>query len=92
MSRETIRVSNYLNEDFPNVDEWEDKLFSLVQREQVGYDSEKGYVEYECIIRRVSDDTYFKLTYTQFGHHGNDLLEQVATEVTPKTKTITYYE
>jgi len=93
---ETIRVKDLaVNAKYPDdkdlcIDDWD--TCACVSREQVDFDAEKGFCDYEVVIQRYSDDKFFKFTYTQFGHEGSDILEQRAREVFEKTKTVTYYE
>lgn len=96
MPKERIRTSDIAkNSKYPHmkdlcVEDWEG--FSVVQFIEKDFDSEKGFVDYEIVIQRHSDDKYFKFTYTEFGNNGNDADEQVAIEVFPKEKIIIVYE
>ena len=96
MNREKIKVIDLAkNAKYPNdkdlcIDDWD--TCRVVKEKQCNFDSEKGYTDYEVVIRRLSDNKFFKFTYTQFGHNGDNIREQIATEVFPKEKTITVYE
>ncbi len=68
------------------------RLFGIISERELNFDAEKGFVDIEIIFRRKSDGLYFKTTYTQFGHNGNNLLEQKAIRVYPKEVTTTIYE
>jgi len=93
--KETIRVEELAkNAKYPNqdlcIDDWD--TCKCVYREKKYYDSEKGFIDYEIVVKRNSDGKFFKFTYTQFGHNGDDILEQTAHEVEEKEKTVKYYE
>ena len=88
MTREKFEISSVHDQDYP--EDWDG--FVLIEQNEADFDGEKGFVDYECVIQRLSDDKFFGFTYTQFGHNGSDLLEQTAKEVFPKQKTITVYE
>lgn len=88
--KEKIKLSD-ISEGY-NHEEYIDKLYSWVADKQINFDAEKGYIDYEVIIQRNSDDKFFKYTYTQFGYNGDDILDQVATEVQEKQRIEYYYE
>ena len=84
-----------INAKYPNdnnlcIDDWD--TCKQIQEVKKDYDSEKGFINYEVVIQRLSDGRFFKFIYTQFGHNGNNILEQIAYEVFPKTKTVTHYK
>lgn len=54
-----------LNEE---IDE-ESGIWEEVNRETVYADLEKGYEEIEIILKRLTDDKYFKFTYTDSPYH-----------------------
>lgn len=82
--------SKYPNDDDLQIDDWD--TCKLVDRKEQGFDAEKGFIDYEVVVKRNSDGKFFKFTYTQFGHNGDDAREQTAVEVEEKTKMVTYYE
>lgn len=90
MSRETINVKDLAkNDEYPDdknldPDDWD--TCNVISQTQISYDSEKGFVDYEVVIQRFSDDKFFKFQYTQFSHYGDDILEQKAWEVHKKKK------
>lgn len=88
--RETLKVSDITNERYICVDDLPG--FYLVQSEQVGWDSEKKFADFKCILCRKSDEKLFKLEYTEYGCGENDLLESELEEVFPREKTIIVYE
>jgi len=65
--------------------------FKFIQEEQTYFDGEKGYCDYEVIIKRLSDNKFFKGQYTDWGHHVIEV-EKVWVETFPKQITITTYE
>lgn len=96
MSKETIRVADLAkNAKYPNntdlcIDDWD--TCHCVHREERDFDAEKGFIDYEIVIQRYLDNKFFKFVYTQFGHNGDDMLEQIAYEVEEKEKMVKYYE
>lgn len=94
--REVIKVSDLaINAKYPGdlslcIDDWD--TCSIVQRGQVSFDAEKGFVDYEVVVQRLTDGKFFQFTYTQFGHNGDDAKEQLAYEVEEKEKVVKYYE
>ena len=64
----------------------------LIKEVKQNFDAEKGYIDYETVIQRISDKKFFKFTYTQFGYNGNDMKNQIAEEVFEKEKMTKYYE
>ena len=94
--KETIKVADLAtNAKYPHIkdlyiDDWD--TCKCVQQTQISFDAEKGFVDYDVVIQRLSDGKFFKFNYTQFGHNGNNMLEQTASEVQEKTKTVKYYE
>jgi hypothetical protein len=88
MERETIKIRDVHDQDYP--EDWEGYI--LIEQDECDFDAEKGFVDYKCVVQRISDDKYFGFKYTQFGYNGSDLLDQTMKEVFEKTKTITVYE
>lgn len=94
--KETIKVADLAtNAEYPDetglsIDEWD--TYEVIEEKQTSYDREKGFVNYDIIVQRLSDSKFFKFSYTQFGHNGDNILEQTAYEVQEKTKTVKYYE
>ena len=91
MKKEKIHLCDITDGD-SHMDIDDTKGWSCVQAEQVGYDAEKNMIDWECIIKRLSDGKFFKFEYTQYNYNGSDLQNEIATECIAKTKTITYYE
>ena len=89
---EQIEMSELANNDGKEyrLDDW--KSIKVIQTEQIGFDAEKGFCDYQVVFKRLSDGKLFMFEYTQFGYNGDDILEQTAIEVEAKQKTITYYE
>lgn len=96
MERETVRVADLAkNDKYPNnndlcIEDWD--TVGVMDTKQIRYDSEKGSIDIECVVKRLSDGKFFKFKYTQFGYSGDDSRDQIAYEVFPKQMTITYYE
>lgn len=96
MSKEKINVSDLAkNAKYPNIDnlhpnDWDTCEF--ISDIEKNFDAEKGFIYHEVVIQRLTDGKFFKFTYTQFRHNGNNIQEQIATEVEEKTKIIKYYE
>ena len=96
MNREKINVSDLAtNAEYPNdddlcIDDWD--TCKCVFRKEENFDSEKGFIDYEVVVQRLTDGKYFKFTYTQFGHNGDDSREQTAVEVFPVEKTVIVFE
>ena len=96
MKRETVLMEDLChNAKYPGdtdlcMDDWD--TIWVIEENQVYYDTEKGFCDYECVFQRKSDEKFFKFTYTQYGHNGDNILEQEAYEVFKKTKTVEYYE
>ena len=96
--KEKIKVKDLAkNAKYPEyknlcIDDW-DTCVSIQDKEK-DFDASKGFIDHEIVIKRLSDDKFFKFSYTEFGTNGNDMLEQIAIEVEEKTKikTIYYYE
>ena len=88
MEREKIRIRDVHDVDYP--DDWDG--FALVETKEKDYDSEKGFVDYECVVKRLSDGKFFKFSYTQYGHNGSSLLEETMVEAFPREKVITVYD
>jgi len=93
--RETIKLSDYLEENRPVSDLYDGNYpndpFILISEDQNSYDAEKNFVIYDTVIQRKEDKKFFSFTYTQYNYSGDDSYEQEATEVFPQTKTVTYY-
>lgn len=82
--------SKYPGDDELCIDDWDTCV--EVERKQISFDSEKGFVDYRVVIQRISDGKFFKFEYTQFGCNGNNIREQIAVEVEEKEKVIKYYK
>lgn len=67
------------------------KEFEYIQEEQTYFDGEKGYCDYEIIIKRISDGKFFKGQYTDYGQHEGEV-KKVWVEVFPKQVTTIIYE
>jgi len=65
--------------------------FEYIEENQTYFDGEKGYTDYEVIIKRVSDGKFFKGQHTDFGRHEGEV-QPVWVETFPKQVTITIYE
>ena len=65
--------------------------YELVDVIKGRFDGEKGYVEYDIIIKRKSDDRYFKGEAEDWGK-GERSVDPNFVEVYPKQKTITTYD
>lgn len=65
--------------------------FKIIQEEIVDFDLEKGYKDIEVIVRRKSDNKYFKGSYTSSPYIGRDYDPDLF-EVFPEAKTITVYK
>ena len=98
-NRENILLEHHLirsliDEDYEDYNEEEILDFEYV-KEKVSYtDIPKGYQDIDVIVKRVSDDKYFKFTYcnsdyVSFDETNNDIF---AEEVFPKKVTKTIYK
>lgn len=96
MEREKIKIADIAtNAKYPDdndlcMDDWD--TVWVIERKEKDFDADKGFIDYECVVQRRSDEKFFKFTYTQFGYNGDDARDQTAEEVFPKEKTITVYE
>lgn len=92
IEREKIYMSDIYSEgnDFP----WDlsKSGYGFIKDEHIHYDAEKNMIDIEVIFQRESDGKYFKVEYTQYNYDGDNLEEQTAEEVFPKSKSITVYE
>jgi len=88
MNRESIILdfwkSTFCEDDMP-------EGFEYIQEKQTYFDGEKGYCDYEVIIKRISDNKYFKGQYTDWGQHDGKV-KQVWVETFPKQVTTIIYE
>lgn len=70
MSRERITLnfwkSGFCEDNMP-------EGFEYIQEEQTYFDGEKGYCDYEVIIKRISDGKFFKGQYTDYGKHEGEV-------------------
>ena len=88
MVKEKIKLSDITEYDYPeDIDG-----YSLIKQSKKDFDAEKGFLDYECVIKRDVDNKFFKFTYTQFGYNGSDMLKKTAVEVFPKEVTTIIYE
>jgi len=88
--RERVQLRGICNREHLEdglIDGWE-----LIEDEECDFDAEKGFIDHRCIIQRTSDKKFFKVTYTQFGYNGTDLLDKTAVEVERKERKTYYYE
>jgi V8-like Glu-specific endopeptidase len=96
MNKEKINVidlatnAKYPDDKNLSIDDWD--ACKLIQREEHGFDAEKGFIDYKIVVQRLSDNKFFKFNYTQYGHSGSDILEQTAIECEEKEKIVKYYE
>lgn len=65
---------------------------NLIEDVEKDFDGEKGFIDHEIVVQRISDEKFFKFTYTEYGQGDNNMSEQTAVEVFEKEKTIKYYE
>lgn len=87
MEREKIYIKDLSDANYPD----DIDGFSIVQKEEENFDTEKGFIDFVCIAKRKSDEKFFKFKYTQYGYGGSNLAQQSMTEVFPMEKTITVY-
>ena len=86
--KETVRLSDICQGDY-----FDDLIgFISVEQKQIKFDGEKGFVDYECVMKRRSDGKFFKFIYTDYGKGDSNIKEQIAYEVERKEKTVYYYE
>ena len=78
--KEIVRIRDITDYGYPD-----DILgWKLIEQENVYFDGEKGYVDYECVLQREKDDKFFKFTYSDWGRGEGNFLEQTAVEVEKK--------
>lgn len=65
--------------------------FEYIQEEQTYFDYEKGYSDYEVIIKRISDNKFFKGQYADWGYEVKEV-QKVWVETFPKQIIKTIYE
>ena len=65
--------------------------FKFITEEVTYYDLEKRYEEIKTIIKRLSDDKYFRIDWVKTYYRNNEYPDTIE-EVFPKQKTITVYE
>lgn len=96
MKREIVQLIDLAkNDKYPNINnlyiyDWD--TINVIEEKIVSFDSEKSFVDKEVIFQRNSDGKYFKFEYTEFGYHGNNILEQNAEEVFKEIKTIQIFK
>lgn len=88
--REIIKVSDITTNRYISVDDLPG--FYLVESKQIGWNNEKGFANFKCILYRKSDERFFKIEYTEYGHGEDDIFESELEEVFPVEKTIIVYE
>lgn len=69
--------------------------FEIIKEEQVYFDSEKGFVDIEMVVKRKFDGKFFTFGFTDFGQGMSSLEEEIIVElkeVFPKKIEITVYE
>lgn len=87
MNRESIILefkSGYCEDNMP-------EGFEYIQEEQTYFDCEKGYCDYEVIIKRISDGKFFKGQYTDYGKHEGEVAK-VWVETVPEQVITTIYK
>ena len=89
--RERIKMSSIVSNQWA-VSGGDVDGFDIIECNITDFDNEKGFATIVCVMKRKSDDKYFKVEYTEFGYTGTDLLDQVAVEVDRKQKLCYYYE
>lgn len=93
MNREKIKFKN--KEEAENIlseyGEEPNELYELIEENERYFDSEKGYVEYDVIIKRRTDSKFFKGSYLKAGG-GYEEYELDAIEVFPEVITTTIYK
>ena len=89
MNRETLELTDEQLELLPH-----EKIegFKFIEENQVYFDSEKGYVTEELIIKRLTDNKFFKGKYDNWRHGNIEWKSSIFEEVFPKEKTIIIYE
>lgn len=91
MNKERIDIGSMIEEqDINLLDDLEG--FNIIKEKQVGFDGEKGFCHLETVIQRKSDNKYFLVEWTDYGHGRTNLEECEAIEVFKKEKTIVTYE
>lgn len=83
------------NAEYPNdknlhYDDWD--TIKVIENKIESADTEKGFTDQVLIFQRLSDGKYFRVDYTEYGHNGDNLIEQKGYEVFKKTKIIDYYD
>lgn len=88
MKRETIELKD--EEEFISI-AYGNKKFELMERNQEGFDGEKGMVDITFVVKRKSDNKFFFGEYTEWmiGHH--EIHDLTLEEVFPEEQTITVY-
>ena len=102
MTKEKIELDEHLlrsllDEEYENYDEEEILDYEFIQEYEIYHDLEKGYEDYDVIIKRVSDGKYFKFEYSKSNYHdifsdGLGGIPSHAYEVIPKIIKTTIYE
>ena len=102
MNKEKIELSEHLlrsllDQDYEDYDENEDLGFEIIEENETYSDLEKGYEDYDVIIKRTSDNKYFKFEYSQSPYHSIfdealGGLPSIANEVFPKKIKKIIYE
>ncbi len=87
MNRERIKIKDY--EEHSMMEEWE--VLELVEEVTTYIDLGKGYSDTEVVVKRVSDGKFFKFEYRTSSDDDN-IMEQEAEEVFPKTVNYVIYE
>ena len=74
------------------IDEYGYKVIEInYKKHPFGFDSEKGDVEYDIIIQRISDEKFFKGNGNNYGR-GDVEVDNQFYEVLPQQETITVYK
>lgn len=73
------------------IEDWLPVEYEIIEKNQTGFDGEKGFCDFEIIIKRLSDGKVFKCLETDYGQGQVDY-ESQWTEVFPKTIKKIIYE
>lgn len=91
LSEEEFERFTY-GEDLYDEDDLENPQIVLVEEQIIYYDYEKSYVDKEIIVRRVSDNKFFRGTYSKWGAGNTEIDSTTLEEVFPRKVTKTIYE
>jgi hypothetical protein len=88
---ETETYHEYFDEDGEPIKHHFSYDFKYITDELIYYDLEKGYEEIETIVKRLSDDKYFKINWFK-SYYNENKYDNELIEVFPEEKTITIYK